>query len=236
MPTIDELTHFNSHTREGVTILCSYFVMMWHFNSHTREGVTNRATVINRCHKISTHTPVRVWLFWHRHLISVIWFQLTHPWGCDTCTPVTFLKSSISTHTPVRVWHLPLTAVWCFQYFNSHTREGVTCQWLHSNTNQQFQLTHPWGCDPNYLIYSCISFISTHTPVRVWHNYSIYTSKLTEISTHTPVRVWHVECTDNTFKQTFQLTHPWGCDVFAWIIYPAKPNFNSHTREGVTHH
>ena len=54
--------HFNSHTREGVTV-CGIFddSTVVNFNSHTREGVTTcyrdfPAAII----RISTHTPVRV--------------------------------------------------------------------------------------------------------------------------------------------------------------------------------
>ena len=32
----------------------------------------------------------------------------------------------------------------------------------------------------------------------------------------------------------FQLTHPWGCDISLCRCVPKAPDFNSHTREGVT--
>ena len=34
------VTDFNSHTREGVTLIVVEFQLMNDFNSHTREGVT----------------------------------------------------------------------------------------------------------------------------------------------------------------------------------------------------
>ena len=147
--------------------------------------------------------------------IAIVKFQLTHPWGCDTWQTITKQQcGSISTHTPVRVWQDTRPDwPWPF-YFNSHTREGVTRgQWLHSNTNQQFQLTHPWGCDHQEKMYNTCNYpISTHTPVRVWldvteismefKDFNSHTREgVTEedeeededddISTHTPVRVWH---------------------------------------------
>ena len=120
--------NFNSHTREGVT--AKFFISLhlmifqlthpWgcdrfrpciscyilHFNSHTREGVTNFLPLFLRSAKISTHTPVRVWLFSTGGKIfdGII----------STHTPVrvwlakqnyTMLDNLISTHTPVRVWH-----------------------------------------------------------------------------------------------------------------------------------
>ena len=120
------LTNFNSHTREGVTSFGKMTVNRilfqlthpWgcdkpinlhtmidgNFNSHTREGVTNPVGYMNSCYRISTHTPVRVWLY------------------CSKVWRLTF----ISTHTPVRVWLWYIAEMPIFFYFNSHTREGVT--------------------------------------------------------------------------------------------------------------
>ena len=100
--------------------------------------------------------------------------------------------------------------------FNSHTHEGVTrspAAW--KQPDQKFQLTHPWGCDHIDLIMErAKKGISTHTPVRVWHvNVGDKTLPF-RISTHTPVRVW--------LKGVIQMAY-------------SKINFNSHTREGVTH-
>ena len=55
--------------------------------------------------------------------------------------------------------------------------------------------------------------ISTHTPVRVWHNGSFGCYRYITISTHTPVRVWQEKSRNISEGNTFQLTHPWGCDV-----------------------
>ena len=99
---------------------------LWYFNSHTREGVT--VCCLNK-------------------LFSSL-FQLTHPWGCDKKRAVWCSKlQAISTHTPVRVWRRRKEACGGWGYFNSHTREGVTC-------GQRVKITE--------------IAISTHTPVRVW--------------------------------------------------------------------
>ena len=37
---VSEKCNFNSHTREGVTLLCDSLAVCIDFNSHTREGVT----------------------------------------------------------------------------------------------------------------------------------------------------------------------------------------------------
>ena len=100
-----EYHNFNSHTREGVTVMRSLSFFLRNFNSHTREGVTHHYTDTFRHNVISTHTPVRVWHKSFRHRICVSLFQLTHPWGCDSA------------------WRIPLPGQ---DYFNSHTREGVT--------------------------------------------------------------------------------------------------------------
>ena len=138
------------------------------FNSHTREGVTAiRCILIHNLRFQLTHpwgcdNPVKLifWDFpkfqlthpWGCDLIPLITkpffsFQLTHPWGCDTSCRYVIHIIHISTHTPVRVWQSRLLSANAFGYFNSHTREGVTCQLHHRQTNQWFQLTHPWGCD-----------------------------------------------------------------------------------------
>ena len=96
-----------------------------YFNSHTREGVTTARLKRNVPFGISTHTPVRVWLFWNSygifnaistHTPVRVWpnlaisciitsgFQLTHPWGCDKYKLIEYVIFVISTHTPVRVW------------------------------------------------------------------------------------------------------------------------------------
>ena len=140
---------------------------------------------------ISTHTPVRVWLFWHRHLVSVIWFQLTHPWGCDiTCSFPKLSILLISTHTPVRVWQNVNDNGTENYDFNSHTREGVTHQNQPSYLHAGFQLTHPWGCDPAWML--CY---------HIWYKFQL---------THP----WGCDLliAHDIKSMEFQLTHPWGCD------------------------
>ena len=164
---------------------------------------------------ISTHTPVRVWLFrityiesgadFNSHTREGVTlnyryynskrdkFQLTHPWGCDG-----------------RKYH----AVFIISIF---------------------QLTHPWGCDRMIILsVSYASIISTHTPVRVWLADKICLERVNRISTHTPVRVWPLHILDRSIIIQFQLTHPWGCDYIRQSPKHGKNNFNSHTREGVT--
>ena len=188
--------------------------------------------------KISTHTPVRVWLF--------------------GVAPAEF-SPEISTHTPVRVWHLYSQYVYnVIGNFNSHTREGVTgnqliylliiCRFqlthpwgcdksevIKISSSRKFQLTHPWGCDdpcPSLAFiflqfqlthpwgcddetlsyYECLCNFNSHTREGVTiHNAVITLTHI--ISTHTPVRVWR--CAKRWNGQNY------------W-------HFNSHTREGVT--
>ena len=187
------------------------------FNSHTREGVTP----------------------WRSTHFSLLTFQLTHPWGCDSQKISKDNTINISTHTPVRVWRG--WKMWTIVLF-------------------VFQLTHPWGCDACKCRHGYNVSISTHTPVRVWPNnvdeynaladfnshtregvtylgaedsaYTNFNSHTREgvtiqrvlyiymrlISTHTPVRVWHSWVFSSFVAHIFQLTHPWGCDMV--IIRP----------------
>ena len=118
-------------------------------------------------------------------------FQLTHPWGCDSCILIIFCVVCISTHTPVRVWHIPKTA------------------FIHT---AGFQLTHPWGCD--YILPlrdSHNSHFNSHTREGVTV-FFLAIQRLSEISTHTPVRVWRNSLQTVHLWAAFQLTHPWGCD------------------------
>ena len=166
------------------------------------------------------------------------------------------MYEEISTHTPVRVWQLNHVIRNAGKDFNSHTREGVTsipqryATWVanfNSHTREGVTLR-------GALRLTCW-IISTHTPVRVWHALTGKTGATFVISTHTPVRVWRfswkqlnasynfnshtregVTMTSNYPRpgNKFQLTHPWGCDVFPFCLPFDFVNFNSHTREGVT--
>ena len=160
--------------------------------------------------KISTHTPVRVWLLlnisgwdsanFNSHTREGVtqgqWtgsihgrFQLTHPWGCDSLNKYLSPLISISTHTPVRVWLICWTRRAYNLDFNSHTREGVTYQEFSFYPYAGFQLTHPWGCDAYLLSFALFArFQLTHP----WGcDFLLHSSCYAlPISTHTPVRVW----------------------------------------------
>ena len=211
----NDVVDFNSHTREGVTIQAIISKCFWlfqlthpwgcddmdyldiptlimHFNSHTREGVTNVMDMYKEEGKISTHTPVRVWL-------------------CEINYSMT--RYNISTHTPVRVWLLAACQYPLWACISTHTPVRVWLESIQQNQNNNwFQLTHPWGCDTMVKLLISIWTISTHTPVRVWRH-ALTGSNTTIISTHTPVRVWL---------------------AWIWKRVLSMPNFNSHTREGVT--
>ena len=165
---------FTISTHTPVRVWLCYSVKEWRsfdFNSHTREGVTSPfaetitklkfqlthpwgcdaqiTTYYQQTTKISTHTPVRVWLnvefFWNHD----IEFQLTHPWGCDDCLECDDKPCRISTHTPVRVWHDEDEEEAKPAKISTHTPVRV---WLGSEDETiiqrgTFQLTHPWGCD-----------------------------------------------------------------------------------------
>ena len=250
----------STHTpvRVWLCLLDPYNLKYAHFNSHTREGVTVNLCNIKIKFAISTHTPVRVWLTGIKKAVGTYKFQLTHPWGCDvsadagitaswnfnshtregvTClSPFIFSRLVISTHTPVRVWQDQNYYSYYHCAISTHTPVRV------------------WQDQNYYSYYHCA--ISTHTPVRVWHIHNVVITLTHTISTHTPVRVWLIHlvtvagdisfqlthpwgCDDKGVKKSwktlkFQLTHPWGCDATNKRVNALFGNFNSHTREGVT--
>ena len=142
--------YFNSHTREGVTRIASLCSIAGSFQLTHPWGCDEERTASNGIITISTHTPVRVWLssmgssafqtiisthtpvrvwpdtktscryikYISTHTPVRVWPQFGFGFRCGNC---------ISTHTPVRVWHTSLLVSATSNYFNSHTREGVTC-------------------------------------------------------------------------------------------------------------
>ena len=166
----EALANFNSHTREGVTCKVKEKVRRWKISTHTPVRVwLGKTTLCNKISDFNSHTREGVTRYQKYCRGKSCKFQLTHPWGCDQ-TRILMQKDSL--------------------YFNSHTREGVTetandeqfKKFISTHTPVRvwrlyllqfiniygFQLTHPWGCDVQVL--TCINVwkISTHTPVRVW--------------------------------------------------------------------
>ena len=119
--------HISTHTPVRVWHIALFLHLAMEFQLTHPWGCDQRVWNSTKQAYISTHTPVRVWLtnsgyiiklahdfnshtregvtFWHRHLVSAIRFQLTHPWGCDVRQRKSYNTQIISTHTPVRVWH-----------------------------------------------------------------------------------------------------------------------------------
>ena len=141
--------------------------------------------------------------------------------------------------------------------FNSRTRVGATVPWTIAKViYQQFQFTHPCGCDPaaRSCPRQCRGFNSRTrvgaTPTRLRRNTGAM------VSIHAPVWVRPTEVTSYDYNSVFQFTHPCGCDHF-WAIrhwppekfqfthpcgcdrIPGVPSytrtcFNSRTRVGAT--
>ena len=140
---------------------------------------------------VSTHTPVRVWLADSTAWVKLTLFQLTHPWGCDAPGVIASATRLFQLTHP---WGCDFGLVWmvsdCWS-FNSHTREGVTGVWVQIplgvpsfNSHTREGVTH------NFADIEATYAVSTHTPVRVWHNYMRTYYNNAKVSTHTPVRVW----------------------------------------------
>ena len=112
---------------------------------------------------------------------------------------------------------------------------GCDLVWIWKRVlSMPFQLTHPWGCDIKIDVVPGQSEISTHTPVRVWQAEKVLEMH-GKISTHTPVRVWQRRTAARNARHTISTHTPvrvWlsDSDHGGWPIL----DFNSHTREGVT--
>ena len=158
---------------------------------------------MNSCYRISTHTPVRVWLFQ---------------------SSFSFHRFFISTHTPVRVWPCDYWSWWLCVYFNSHTREGVTSLMTALFWKLSISTHTPVRVWLTRVLDFLQIIISTHTPVRVWLN-SVNHKTVFFISTHTPVRVWRYVTGARLRAVIFQLTHPWGCDNPVKLIFWDFPKF-----------
>ena len=162
---------------------------------------------------VSIHAPVWVrppYLVFTR---MSIWFQFTHPCGCDGV---------------FQIWLMALTG------FNSRTRVGATsldhvrrCKslvsihapvWVRPMDNgdikdtDQFQFTHPCGCDDYGVTFTPEEAVSIHAPV--WVRLS---ARLLE-----------------SWKDWFQFTHPCGCDFDSGRRLSSCSGFNSRTRVGAT--
>ena len=141
--------------------------------------------------------------------------------------------------------------------FNSRTRVGATVPWTIAKViYQQFQFTHPCGCDPaaRSCPRQCRGFNSRTrvgaTPTRLRRNTGAM------VSIHAPVWVRPTEVTSYDYnsvfqfthpcgcdhpmskiefsKQVFQFTHPCGCDRIPGVPSYTRTCFNSRTRVGAT--
>ena len=164
----------------------------------------------------------------------------------------------ISTHTPVRVWHVKHSlAMIIAKYFNSHTREGVTCQqYLQITLTLTFQLTHPWGCDADIeeFKYMAANF-NSHTREGVTIPGKVLERAFWDFNSHTREGVTYIRQSPKHGKNNFNSHTREGVTIFCkgyrhrWPISTHTPvrvwpnisdddiddmDFNSHTREGVT--
>ena len=248
--------HFNSHTREGVThqklSRCWYrqfqLTHPWgcdeeaeatnnggkDFNSHTREGVTKFLLRDACLVRISTHTPVRVWL---SSCLKTAGSEIsTHTPVRVWPTDISFRSATeISTHTPVRVWHIRCRHILLRTAFQLTHPWGCDVVGHGKSYVSQFQLTHPWGCDRLCGVYAMFkSNFNSHTRegvtrIQPYENYAgnfnshtregvtIFLAAISDafrddFNSHTREGVTSVlrwyEC-----RKRFQLTHPWGCDT-----------------------
>ena len=209
--------HFNSHTREGVTISKPFCRWTLTFQLTHPWGCDTSFRHLIILIPISTHTPVRVWLIGNvfKSMLTISTHTPVRVWPLDC---LELIIAQISTHTPVRVWQIVFYGHLGFYHFNSHTREGVTC-------------------DGNPLYHQ--HCISTHTPVRVWLCCANSSSFCPYFNSHTREGVTWYECTAansvanfnshtregvtlcyycDTSVGKFQLTHPWGCDIILFIL------------------
>ena len=141
-----------------------------------------------------------------------MWFQFTHPCGCD-------VYSRVPSPVP--------------RSFNSRTRVGATWYLLDLNCSMWFQFTHPCGCDPASIFNSPCPPVSIHAPVWVRPRNGNNQGRVCCFNSRT--RVGATRLTGMTVRYgMFQFTHPCGCDRPWWISRFSAPRFNSRTRVGAT--
>ena len=140
-------------------------------------------------------------------------FQFTHPCGCDLANHLKFMHpAGFNSRTRVgatffvhRYYLTPAVSIHAPVWVRRFTK-------IQSTTKQQFQFTHPCGCDQDEGQDAGTVLVSIHAPV--W------------VRPSSPGRV--------NGKSWFQFTHPCGCDHLTIESFNSLHRFNSRTRVGAT--
>ena len=142
-----------------------------------------------------------------------IQFQFTHPWGCDFLLELFWIYSrcfnSRTREDATRLLHFGVY----LESFNSRTREDATYYMCQNLFQDEFQFTHPWGCDHIGKVMrsknTCFNSrtredatrtdahaarrfgVSIHAPVRMRLKIKSHKKPLLKVSIHAPVRMRH---------------------------------------------
>ena len=180
-------------------------------STHTPVRVWHFSVTLFGQQYISTHTPVRVWQTATGVSEGVCNFNSHTREGVTTFINARQTKIIISTHTPVRVWlyRAPKDEK---AKISTHTPVRVWPQekWT-VKVSGRFQLTHPWGCDAFHSSsYNHLTYFNSHTREGVTLLLQ-KCMKIRDFNSHTREGVTKYAYPIYS-ADTFQLTHPWGCD------------------------
>ena len=205
--------------------------------------------------RVSIHAPIRVRRPLSQSGANGDVFQSTHPYGCDEHADLAIagigvsihapirvrhakpqadsLLAGVSIHAPIRVRHSRTAAHETDQRFNPRTHTGATANFWEDDCYEQFQSTHPYGCDvhrPMSLRALRCFNPRTHTGATLM-SLVVSMSPLFQ-STHP------YGCDDygltNIMADGFQSTHPYGCDHSDSSCLLWTPGFNPRTHTGAT--
>ena len=193
--------------------------------------------------RVSIHAPIRVRRPLSQSGANGDVFQSTHPYGCDEHADLAIagigvsihapirvrhakpqadsLLAGVSIHAPIRVRHSRTAAHETDQRFNPRTHTGATANFWEDDCYEQFQSTHPYGCDHSDS--SCLLWTPgfnprTHTGAT---GVNVHCGCYAGFNprTHTGATTLEKMLPENML---FQSTHPYGCDVIGQLLWPAK--------------
>ena len=191
--TANAITLFQFTHPCGCDNITEESAMLLHgFNSRTRVGATTVVRTASGEEKVSIHAPVWVRQEEAAPASEKIWFQFTHPCGCDKKTRRTMAQDGVFQFThPCGCDPGAVSCGFRLPGFNSRTRVGATVQRAAQAQKKK---------------------VSIHAPVWVRLDFPGFHAHDIVVSIHAPVWVRHPSGAGTKRGKRFQFTHPCGCD------------------------
>ena len=203
---------FNPRTHTGATLIRSQKNIIKSFQSTHPYGCDRQPGEDCAGCAVSIHAPIRV----RPHVISdrcldCCFNPRTHT-GATRCSNAGHLFYWVSIHAPIRVRHwaaLPKSPTVCF---NPRTHTGATPFARLAVGCQEFQSTHPYGCDVAGRLDRIADEVSIHAPIRVRRMSTVVSGITSGFNPRTHTGATRILCLMETCHR-FQSTHPYGCDA-----------------------